>query len=220
MESPPTTGAAVRGINGSPDAAYGRLAGLGLAIESYRTERRELDVSSGFRRVTTEIVLGGGGLEGRGEDVTYAAEDHDDYPAELPLAGEEWTFDGFSRHLGGLDLFPGRPPQQESFRDYRRWAFESAALDLALRQAKLNLGEALGRPYGAGPLRAQHAPGHQAVAGGRPAARVQARPDAGVGRRTHDATSPPRDACGCSTSSPSTRARLWTIRRTPCSTGW
>jgi len=127
-------------------ATYARLAGLGLQVERYRTERRELDVSSGFRRVTTEIVLGGGGLEGRGEDVTYAAEDHDDYPADLPLAGE-WTLDSLSRHLGGLDLFPGRRPQQESFRDYRRWGFESAALDLALRQARLNLGEALGRPY-------------------------------------------------------------------------
>ena len=103
-------------------------------------------MSSGFRRVTTEIVLRGGGLEGRGEDVTYAAEDHDAYPAELPLAGE-WTLDGFSRHLGGLDLFPDRPPQQEFFRHYRRWGFESAALDLALRQRRLSLGAALGRPY-------------------------------------------------------------------------
>ena len=120
--------------------------GFDLVIEGYRTERHELDVSSGFRRVTTEIVLAGGGLEGRGEDVTYAAEDHDDYPAELPLAGE-WTIDAFSRHLGGLDLFPGRPPQQEFFRPYRRWGFESAALDLALRQAKLSLGEALARPH-------------------------------------------------------------------------
>ena len=116
-----------------------QLAGLGLVVDGYRTERHELDVSSGFRRVTTEIVLVGGGLEGRGEDVTYAAEDHDDYPAELPLAGE-WTLDGFSRHLGGLDLFPGRPPQQEFFRDYRRWGFESAALDLALRQRQAEPG--------------------------------------------------------------------------------
>jgi hypothetical protein len=33
----------------------------------------------------------------------------------------------------------------EAFRDYRRWAFESAALDLALRQAGLSLAEAVGR---------------------------------------------------------------------------
>ncbi len=128
------------------DAAFSKLAGLGLEIEGCRTERHELDVSSGFRRVTTEIVLAGGGLEGRGEDVTYAAEDHDDFPVHLPLAGE-WTLDSFSRHLGGLDLFPGRPPREEFFRHYRRWGFESAALDLALRQAKLSLGAALGRPY-------------------------------------------------------------------------
>ena len=126
--------------------AYERLAGLGLVIEGYRTERHELDVSSGFRRMTTEVVLSGGGLEGRGEDVTYAAEDHDDYPADQPLAGE-WTLDSFSEHAGGLDLFPGRPPQEEFFRPYRRWAFESAALDLALRQAGQSLGEALGRRY-------------------------------------------------------------------------
>lgn len=126
--------------------AYERLAGLGLVVEGYRTERQELDVSSGFRRVTTEVVLRGGGLEGRGEDVTYAAEDHDDYPAELPLAGE-WTLDGFSERVGGLDLFPAGPPQEEFFRPYRRWAFESAALDLALRQAGSSLGEALGRRY-------------------------------------------------------------------------
>ena len=134
------------GDHADPGGAYGRLAGLGLAVDGYRTERHELDVSSGFRRVTTEIVLSGGGLEGRGEDVTYAAEDHDDYPAALPLAGE-WTFDGFSRHLGGLDLFPDGPPQQEMFRNYRRWGFESAALDLALRQQRKSLGEALGRAY-------------------------------------------------------------------------
>jgi hypothetical protein len=130
----------------APRGIYDRLAGLGLQVDGYRTERHELDVSSGFRRVTTEIVLVGGGIEGRGEDVTYAAEDHDDYPAEFPLAGE-WTLDGFSERVGGLDLFPGRPPQMEFVRPYRRWAFESAALDLALRQQRLSLGEALARPY-------------------------------------------------------------------------
>jgi len=133
-----------------PGSLYARLAGLGLVVDGYETERHELDVSSGFRRVTTEVVLRGGGYVGHGEDVTYAAEDHEDYPAALPLAGE-WTFDGFSRRLGGLDLFPGRPPQQAFFRNYRRWAFESAALDLALRQQGQSLGAALERAYA--PLR-------------------------------------------------------------------
>ena len=128
------------------DGAYARLSALPQAIDGYHVERKELDVSSGFLRVTTTVVLRGGGHEGRGEDVTYAAEDHDAYPLALPLAGE-WTLDGFSQHLGGLDLFPDRPPQLEFFRFYRRWAFESAALDLALRQQGQSLGAALGREY-------------------------------------------------------------------------
>jgi L-alanine-DL-glutamate epimerase-like enolase superfamily enzyme len=40
----------------------------------------------------------------------------------------------FADHLDGLDLFPA-PPVRDVSRLYRRWAFESAALDLALRQA-------------------------------------------------------------------------------------
>ena len=128
------------------ELSYARLADLPLEIEEYGLERAELDVPSGFLRVTTTIVLRGGGYEGRGEDVTYAAADHDDYPAELALAGS-WSFDGFSRHLSGLDLFPGRPPQQGFFRLYRRWGFESAALDLTLRQQGQSLGAALGREY-------------------------------------------------------------------------
>jgi len=115
-------------------------------VDGYSVERHELDVSSGFLRVTTVIRLAGGGEEGRGEDVTYAAEDHDDYPLGFPLAGE-WTLASFSERLGGLDLYPGRPPQHDFVRPYRRWAFESAALDLALRQNGLSLGSALGRPY-------------------------------------------------------------------------
>jgi hypothetical protein len=127
-------------------ASYARLAPLRLTVDGYSTERRELDVSSGFLRVSTTVVLRGGGFEGRGEDVTYAAEDHAGFPLDLALAGD-WTLDEFSRLIGGLDLFPAGAPQQEFFRPYRRWAFESAALDLALRQQGLSLGAALGRPY-------------------------------------------------------------------------
>lgn len=124
---------------------WGRLAGLELEIEGIRTERRATDVSSGFTRVTTTVVLAGGTAEGRGEDVTYAAADHDSFP-ELDLRGRH-TLASFSAALDDLALFPGGPPEWAASADYRRWALESAALDLALRQAGISLGEAVGRPY-------------------------------------------------------------------------
>ena len=61
----------------------------------------------------------------------------------LPLAGT-WTLDSFSEHLATLPLFEAEPAQH-AYVDYRRWGFESAALDLALRQAGTSLGEAVGR---------------------------------------------------------------------------
>ncbi len=124
---------------------YPRLAGLELRIEGYRIEPRAVDVSTGFTRVTTTVVLEGDGVHGEGEDVGYEAEGHEDYPETLDLAGH-WTLDDLSRRLDGMELFP-RPPSRETSPDYRRWAFESAGLDLALRQAGLSLGEALGREY-------------------------------------------------------------------------
>ena len=131
---------------GEQRGAYGLLAGLPLIVEGYDVERLEFAVSSGFTRATTIIMLRGGGQEGRGEDVTYDADAHDDYPAALPLAGR-WDLDSFLTRVGGLDLFPGRPPRLDFFRHYRRWGFESAALDLALRQQGVSLGQALRREY-------------------------------------------------------------------------
>ena len=122
-----------------------RLAKLELTIDGYELQRHERAVSSGFTRVTTEIVLHGLGLSGRGEDVTYDEADHDGYPAELGL-GWAGTLHGFLRRLAWQPLFPHEPVRPAS-REYRRWAFESAALDLALRQAGISLGEALGLPY-------------------------------------------------------------------------
>jgi hypothetical protein len=61
----------------------------------------------------------------------------------LPLAGE-WTLDSFSRNLAEQPLFEAAP-QMHAFLDYRRWAFESAALDLALRQNGTSLAHAVGR---------------------------------------------------------------------------
>jgi len=127
-------------------STYERVAGLPLLVEGYELERLERAVSSGFTRVSTVIRLRGAGHEGVGEDVTYDGADHDRFQAggrDHPLAGE-WTLDSFSQHVGQLDLFPAAP-EREVYRNYRRWAVESAALDLALRQADLGAAEALGR---------------------------------------------------------------------------
>lgn len=125
-------------------AIWQKLRDLPLAVESFATERRAVDVSSQFRRVTTTVVLGGRGAEGRGEDVTYTAEDHDWFP-ELEPAGAT-TLGELSRSLDGLRLFEGEP-KMEASADYRLWAFESAALDLALRQAGVSFGAAVGGEY-------------------------------------------------------------------------
>ena len=124
-----------------------RVKDLDVRIDDYVLERLEEDVSSDFTRVTTVIRMHGAGEEGIGEDVVYDAVDHDAAQAAgpvLPLLGE-WTLEGLSNHLAGLDLFPGKAPERDVSRLYRRYAYESAALDLALRQAGTNLHEVVGR---------------------------------------------------------------------------
>jgi L-alanine-DL-glutamate epimerase-like enolase superfamily enzyme len=129
-------------------ATYDLLAPLPLTVESYALEGLQLDVSSGFQRKSTVIHLQGGGEEGVGEDVVYDASDHDALQAAgavLDLAGST-TLGDFCARVDALDLFPVAPVRGEVSRLYRRWAFHSAALDLALRQAGKPLHELLGRP--------------------------------------------------------------------------
>ena len=125
---------------------YDRVRELPLVIERYRLEGFEYVISPEFTRKTTVIRLEGAGEEGSGEDVTYDAPEHDAQQARgavLPIAGE-WTIETFSRHLDELPLFE-HEPERHAYLDYRRWAFESAALDLALRQSGRSLGDAVGR---------------------------------------------------------------------------
>jgi L-alanine-DL-glutamate epimerase-like enolase superfamily enzyme len=131
-------------------STYERVADLPLTIDDYALEGLSMTVSSGFERLTTVIRLRGGGEEGLGEDVTYDAElqtAQQEHGPVLPLAGE-WTFHSFSEHLAELDLFPAGAPDRDVYRNYRRWGFESAALDLALRQAGRSLADAVGRELG------------------------------------------------------------------------
>jgi L-alanine-DL-glutamate epimerase-like enolase superfamily enzyme len=127
-------------------ALWKRIADLPLEIEDYALERLQRDVSSAFTRVSTVLRFSGDGHEGLGEDVGYDADDQaalQDAGPSLPLAGH-WTLESFCDHLGTLDLWP-EPARHPASRHYRVWAYESAALDLALRQAGLPLHEALGR---------------------------------------------------------------------------
>ncbi len=157
---------------------YDSLRGLPLVVDSCRFEGLELATAGGFLRKTTVVRLAGAGCEGAGEDVTYEREDQELQQAAGPPAGLAGTFTlaSFSEHLATLELFPPDPrgdsPRSAASRDYRRWAYESAALDLALRQAGSSLAArlerelrpvrfvasmGLGRPPGLGPLYALRA---------------------------------------------------------------
>ncbi|MHB9287587.1 hypothetical protein ACKVMT_11190 [Halobacteriales archaeon Cl-PHB] len=125
---------------------YDRVADLSLAVDAVEFQRHERDTASGFTRVTTEVVLRGPDAVGRGEDVTYTGPEHDHYDALDPDLAGEYTLASFSDSLSLLELFPD-PPEMAASRHYRRWGFESAALDLALRQAGQSLGGALDREY-------------------------------------------------------------------------
>jgi L-alanine-DL-glutamate epimerase-like enolase superfamily enzyme len=128
-------------------STYDLVADLPVSIERYELEGLVQNVSSDFERKTTIIHLHGAGETGLGEDVVYDAVDHEiaqKAGPTLALAGD-WTIRSFSEHLATLDLFPEAPQRGEVSQLYRVWAYESAALDLALRQAGKPLHEVLGR---------------------------------------------------------------------------
>jgi hypothetical protein len=115
-------------------STYDSVKDLPLEIDGYELEPLEQEVARGFTLRRTVVVLRGGGEEGRGEEVDYNPVIQQEFQArrgELPLAGNH-TLDSFALLQSGQT-------------EYRRWALESAALDLALRQAGTSLGEAIGR---------------------------------------------------------------------------
>ena len=107
---------------------------LPLTVEENELEGLSAEVSSGFTRRTTIVHLRGGGHEGTGEDTTYAEAEQLAFQQTgtvLPVVGAH-TIESFSALFEDLD-------------SHRRWGVESAALDLALRQAGQPLWKALGR---------------------------------------------------------------------------
>jgi L-alanine-DL-glutamate epimerase-like enolase superfamily enzyme len=128
---------------------YDRVADLEFHIDEYELAGHERMTSSGFERMTTAVSLHGEGQTGLGEDVTYENAAHRrflDSTRELPATGT-YTIEEFSDRVSELDLFADSAPDRPVFRNYRQWAFESAALDLALKQAGLSLADCLDREY-------------------------------------------------------------------------
>jgi L-alanine-DL-glutamate epimerase-like enolase superfamily enzyme len=124
-----------------------RLAGLPLVVERYTLELLEAEFDAEHVRATTHVRLHGAGHDGVGEEIGGPWRDYHEAlhaAPRLELAGE-WTLEAFCGHLASLDQFYGEPPEWEMGYRFRNWAYESAALDLALRQAGLPLHEALGR---------------------------------------------------------------------------
>jgi hypothetical protein len=131
----------------TPSSLYARLARLPVTIDGCELHPLVRDTSSGFTKVSIVVRLSGGSHVGEGEDITWDQVDQ----IELLRGGGNltWlhgvrTFDELSTLLGLANLFPVTPIR-DSARFYRRWAFESAALDLALRQHGLSLQDAVGR---------------------------------------------------------------------------
>ncbi|GAB4257280.1 MAG: hypothetical protein Kow00122_15190 [Thermoleophilia bacterium] len=124
----------------NPDL-YERIAGLPLAAEGHRLEILRREVSSRFTRVTTVVTLCGEGQEGVGEDVTYDAGTHEAVRAERAA----WDLTGRTTIHHFSVLLERLLPVDEV--PYPRWAFEGAALDLALRQAGLTLPVVFRRPF-------------------------------------------------------------------------
>ncbi|RRJ31284.1 enolase-like domain-containing protein [Halocatena pleomorpha] len=124
-------------------ALYEQLADLPVTIEEYDASLTERATSSGFTRTTTTIELHGENAVGYGEDVIYDTERHHSFVDQLttPPTGA-YTHRTFSEAVGALDLAP-----DPTDRAYRRWGFESAALDLALKQAGTNFAAALDQEY-------------------------------------------------------------------------
>jgi L-alanine-DL-glutamate epimerase-like enolase superfamily enzyme len=125
-------------------STFAKLADLPLEIESCGLQGLAKDISMGFERLTTVVCLRGGGEEGVGEDViSYPADQIAFQDSDVPQLAGSWTLAEFGAHLDSLDLFTAEP-LFGAYRAWRRWAFHSAALDLALRQAGRALHEVLG----------------------------------------------------------------------------
>jgi L-alanine-DL-glutamate epimerase-like enolase superfamily enzyme len=110
---------------------------LTLRIDKVSTSQLELGGATAFTRVTTIVELHGDGHVGRGEDISYSSDTQEEMPDALAARDDlvgEWTIASLAEHLDAHPIVTPRGKQMDDKPGYHRWAVESAALDLALRQ--------------------------------------------------------------------------------------
>ena len=186
---------AVASVGGEP---LRQARELPIEVECYELEANDREYRPSSPAPRRSIHLRAAARRGIGEDVVYEVLDHianRDLGPRFDLTGPK-TLGEFCELLGELDLFEGAPPEREASRHYRRWAYESAALDLALRQNGISAARG-GRPRPeAAPLRLLDPAlelrrrrdvvdrADPQAAASVPGPRVQARPRERLGRRS------------------------------------
>jgi L-alanine-DL-glutamate epimerase-like enolase superfamily enzyme len=138
------------GIQAGPDRGglWDRLRSLSVSIDRYEFSTREV-VAGGQRFDRTIVRAFGDGHVGVGEDVTpdsTVGDSHDRFETRLPTGSH--TIEAASPALGAaLSRLDDDDEQSGSIGAYRRWGFESAVLDLALKQAGESLADRLDRSF-------------------------------------------------------------------------
>ena len=200
-------------------ATFDPIAGLPIEIEGYELEDRDRTYGD-FTRPSTSSTCAAAArrVSARTSSTTCSTTSPTATPGPVTTSPATPTLGEFCEFVGELDLFVDSPPARDISRHYRRWAYESAALDLALRQGGVPA------PRGARPRAAaadlrlldpplelrrgaalQHRGGAQA-ARQVPGPALQARPRERLGRRADRGAQGDRRGSTCSTSRASTRA--------------
>ena len=127
---------------------FERIAELPLTIDGYALEGRERRISAGVRAPHHHLPPAGRAAR-RASGRTSPTAPRTSAPSRRAAPTCRWPARGRSRRsastsAGSTSSRRGEPGMP-AFRFYRRWAIESAALDLALRQAGRSLAQALGR---------------------------------------------------------------------------
>ena len=124
---------------------------LPIEVAEVQVRGMQLKTANGWERRTTVFEMRGPeGLCGLGEDVTYAAEDHDEVQAgAIDLAGLRgcWSLGALWDRIQAGEWF-ARAPSEAKALGYRRCALETATLELALAQAGVSM-ESLAARFGA-----------------------------------------------------------------------